>query len=52
MDQCLRFRDALRSDPTLASEYAALKRALAARFGDDRESYTRAKSTFIKGADR
>jgi GrpB-like predicted nucleotidyltransferase (UPF0157 family) len=52
MDQCLRFRDALRSDPTLASEYAVLKRALAARFGDRRESYTRAKSTFIEAAAR
>lgn len=52
MDQCLRFRDALRSDPTLASEYAALKRALAALFGDRRESYTRAKSAFIEAAAR
>lgn len=52
MDRCLRFRDSLRADPGLAAEYAALKRALAARFRDDREGYTEAKSRFIKDADR
>jgi len=51
MDRCLRFRDVLRRDPQLAAEYAALKRALAARFGEDREGYTKAKSKFIKDAD-
>jgi len=50
-DRCLRFRDALRSNPELAAEYVKLKRALAARFREDREGYTRAKSDFIKGAD-
>ena len=51
MDRCLRFRDSLREDPTLAAEYAALKRALAARFREDREGYTKAKSAFINAAD-
>jgi GrpB-like predicted nucleotidyltransferase (UPF0157 family) len=51
MDRCLRFRDSLREDSTLAAEYAALKRALAARFREDREGYTEAKSTFINDAD-
>jgi GrpB-like predicted nucleotidyltransferase (UPF0157 family) len=50
-DQCLRFRDALRSNPDLAAEYAKLKRELAARFQEDRVGYTKAKSDFIKGAD-
>ena len=51
MDRCLRFRDTLRGNPKLAGEYAALKRALAARFREDREGYTKAKSTFINDAD-
>jgi GrpB-like predicted nucleotidyltransferase (UPF0157 family) len=51
MDRCLRFRESLRGNPKLAAEYAALKRALAARFREDREAYTEAKSTFIKDAD-
>ena len=51
MDRCLRFRDRLRVDPKLAAEYAALKRALAARFREDREGYTKAKTTFIDDTD-
>jgi GrpB-like predicted nucleotidyltransferase (UPF0157 family) len=51
MERCLRFRDSLRENPTLAAEYAALKRALAARYREDRERYTNAKSAFIKDAD-
>jgi GrpB-like predicted nucleotidyltransferase (UPF0157 family) len=51
MDRCLRFRDSLRGNPKLAGEYAALKRALAARFREDREGYTEAKSIFVKDAD-
>lgn len=42
------FRDALRRDPALADEYAALKRALAVRFRFDREGYTDAKSGFVR----
>jgi GrpB-like predicted nucleotidyltransferase (UPF0157 family) len=43
----LRFRDALRKDPALAAEYAALKLDLASKFQFDREAYTEAKSPFI-----
>ena len=44
----LRFRDALRDDPQLASDYAALKRELADRMPDDREAYTAAKTAFVR----
>jgi len=44
----LAFRDRLRADPDLAAGYAALKRRLADRFGDDREAYTEAKGDFIR----
>jgi GrpB-like predicted nucleotidyltransferase (UPF0157 family) len=43
----LRFRDALRGSAALAAEYAALKRALAARFPSDRTAYTAGKSAFV-----
>ena len=43
----LRFRDILRSAPTIAAEYAALKLELAKRFQFDREAYTEAKAPFI-----
>jgi GrpB-like predicted nucleotidyltransferase (UPF0157 family) len=43
----LAFRDALRGNPNLADEYAALKHELARRFADDREAYTEAKADFI-----
>ena len=46
----LAFRGCLRADPTLADEYANLKRDLAARFTHDREAYTDAKSEFIRRA--
>jgi GrpB-like predicted nucleotidyltransferase (UPF0157 family) len=46
----LAFRDLLRADPRLASDYAALKRRLAERYRDDREAYTKAKGSFIRGA--
>jgi GrpB-like predicted nucleotidyltransferase (UPF0157 family) len=51
MNRCLRFRDSLRASPKLAAGYAALKRALATRYREDREGYTKAKSTFINDAD-
>ncbi len=44
----LQFRDRLRADPATRRAYAALKRSLAARFRDDREGYTDAKSAFIE----
>ena len=46
--QRLRFRDALRADPALAAEYAALKCELARRFRHDREAYTEAKTPFVE----
>lgn len=44
----LRFRDALRAQPDLAHEYAALKHQLAERIAEDREDYTAAKTSFIQ----
>jgi GrpB-like predicted nucleotidyltransferase (UPF0157 family) len=52
LERRLRFRDRLRADPALADEYAALKRALAARFSEDREAYTEAKAPFIKRVEK
>ncbi len=46
----LAFRDLLRRDPETAQRYAELKRDLAARFADDREAYTEAKTPFIRDA--
>ena len=45
----LRFRDALRKDASLASQYAELKGELAARYPNNRSAYTDAKSDFIAG---
>jgi GrpB-like predicted nucleotidyltransferase (UPF0157 family) len=50
MQRCLRFRDRLRGDRRLSAAYVALKRSLAARFGDDRAAYTMAKTRFIDDA--
>jgi GrpB-like predicted nucleotidyltransferase (UPF0157 family) len=44
----LLFRDYLRRHPETAREYDALKRRLAAQYGQDREGYTDAKSDFIR----
>ena len=44
----LAFRDRLRRDPDLASEYAELKSTLAAKFKLDREAYTDAKAPFVQ----
>lgn len=41
-------RDALIADPKAAGRYAALKRDLAARHGDDMLAYTYAKTAFIQ----
>jgi len=43
----LLFRDYLRARPDEAELYAAVKRRLAAEFGDDRERYTTGKEPFI-----
>lgn len=44
----LTFRNALRSDPSIAKAYAALKQDLAARLAGDREAYTDAKAEFVR----
>ena len=44
----LAFRDRLRRDPDLASDYAELKSTLAAKFKLDREAYTDAKAPFVQ----
>lgn len=44
----LLFRDYLRAHPETAAEYGALKRSLAAQYGEDRAGYTDAKSGFIQ----
>ena len=46
--QRLAFRDALRADRGLATEYAKLKQNLAGRFEFDREAYTDGKTAFIE----
>jgi GrpB-like predicted nucleotidyltransferase (UPF0157 family) len=43
------FRDALRRDARLASDYADLKLDLARRFPRDRESYINGKTDFVMG---
>ena len=43
------FRDRLLADRAVARLYEARKMALAARFPNDRASYTKAKATFITG---
>ncbi|PSQ15323.1 hypothetical protein BRD00_14440 [Halobacteriales archaeon QS_8_69_26] len=42
------FRDHLRENPSVAEEYAALKRNLAAEYPDDRDAYTAAKGEFVE----
>lgn len=47
-DDWLTFRDALRADADIAREYDALKRELAATFGDDPRKYAEAKGPFVR----
>jgi len=44
----LAFRDALRADPALRSEYQSLKLRLAQEFAADKSAYTDAKGPFIR----
>jgi len=46
------FRDALRADAGLRSEYETLKHTLAARHAGDREAYTDGKSAFVAHVER
>lgn len=41
-------RDVLRTDAGMAARYAALKRELAAEFGDDRERYAESKGALMR----
>lgn len=45
----LRFRDRLRSEPNLATEYEQLKIHLSQEFSNNRAEYTKAKAAFIQG---
>lgn len=47
-ERYLRFRNALRADPALRDAYADIKRALAARYPRDRESYIAGKTEFVE----
>lgn len=47
-NQQIAFRDALRADTALTADYTTLKRALAAKYTDNREAYTAAKNDFIR----
>ena len=42
------FRDALRQNPRLVAEYAALKHYLAEQYRNDRDAYTEAKTSFVR----
>ena len=44
----LLFRDALRADAALATEYAALKRRMANLHAEDPDAYTEAKTEFVE----
>ncbi|MCU4676573.1 GrpB family protein [Catenovulum sp. 2E275] len=44
----IKFRDLLRSDSSLATQYAKLKRELANNYAENREMYTQKKWPFIK----
>lgn len=46
----LRFRDALRGDERLASDYSRLKETLAQEHPDDRDAYTDGKADFVDAA--
>ena len=48
----LLFRDLLRTDPTVARDYEAVKRDLAIAYANDRRGYTDAKGPFIRAAIR
>lgn len=44
----IKFRDLLRTDASVASAYASLKRELATQYKEDRETYTQKKWPFIQ----
>jgi XTP/dITP diphosphohydrolase len=46
----IRFRDLLKTSPVLKTAYAELKQKIAEQYKEDREAYTKAKTTFVKDA--
>lgn len=46
-DEYVIFRDRLRESPALRDEYEELKRTLAEKFRDQRDSYTASKASFV-----
>ena len=52
VERHLLFRDYLRAHPDERDAYAALKRSLAEKFGDDRREYAEAKTPFCERIDR
>ncbi|WDP88883.1 MAG: GrpB family protein [Desulfobacter sp.] len=48
LEEMIRFRDILRADRAAARDYETLKRSLARRYRTDRETYTQAKTDFIR----
>jgi GrpB-like predicted nucleotidyltransferase (UPF0157 family) len=48
MEAQLCFRDSLRSNASLASEYGGLKRRLAALHPNNRAAYTDGKASFVE----
>jgi GrpB-like predicted nucleotidyltransferase (UPF0157 family) len=48
IEKHLLFRDYLRSNLETAQQYYQLKKELAAKYNNDRDSYTEAKTTFIE----
>lgn len=52
VERHLLFRDYLRAHPDERDAYAALKRSLAEKFGDDRREYAEAKTPFCEHIDR
>lgn len=49
-DEQIAFRELLRSNSDVASDYASLKKVLAHKYENDREAYTQQKWPFIKKA--
>jgi GrpB-like predicted nucleotidyltransferase (UPF0157 family) len=51
MERHTLFRDHLNANPAERAAYEALKRDLAARFSDDREAYSQAKTQWVRAAE-
>ena len=51
-DRHLAFRDYMIAHPDAAQQYSHLKRSLAAKYPEDRESYVDGKDSFIREQER